>query len=440
MQRTKDITESVEAIVEISDASVEILQRIGQSLSSSKGWWGDKGAENEEFGQIRSVIKCNRAPVVGFWKITFLDVIGVVDTPDLRFNIAPKIPLNHFAYIVENAFYEPRNHETEISLGHNVTFVNLMCTWFMKKLESLISNGLMQDYKLIENELLNVKGKIKVISSINNWYSGNLKQVCEYSEFDLDNSANRMLLAAAKVISRNANLSPSLRLRASRAVSGMYGVQELQPNDLVVSERNLWPHYKAALSLAKQVILGNGVDLISGNTSGNAFLIRTPEIVENGIRSMLNAHFNSPVYLEKRRLSLKIAPTEMSLTPDLLFRIGDYHQRNAVHSERRITLSTGDVKYKVNRGEWDRSDLYQAIAFASAFQARSGIILTFGKPVMNSKAVLRIGEMSFSQFTWNFELNAKPEDAKLALVSDLDSYFDEILNIQAAELTKPLSL
>jgi 5-methylcytosine-specific restriction endonuclease McrBC regulatory subunit McrC len=220
----------------------------------------------------------------------------------------------------------------------------------------------------------------------------------------------------------------------------MYGVQELQPNDLVVSERNLWPHYKAALSLAKQVILGNGVDLISGNTSGNAFLIRTPEIVENGIRSMLNAHFNSPVYLEKRRLSLKIAPTEMSLTPDLLFRIGDYHQRNAVHSERRITLSTGDVKYKVNRGEWDRSDLYQAIAFASAFQARSGIILTFGKPVMNSKAVLRIGEMSFSQFTWNFELNAKPEDAKLALVSDLDSYFDEILNIQAAELTKPLSL
>ena len=438
MQKTKDLTESVETIVEICDESVEILQRIGQSLSSSKGWWGDKNLESQEFGQVRSVIKCSRAPELGFWRITFLDVIGVVETPDLRFNIVPKIPLDHFAYIVENAFYEPRNHINEVSLGLNDTFVSLICSWFMTRLESLISSGLMEDYKLVESDLQNVRGKINVRGSISNWYSGKLNQVCEYSEFDIDNSANRLLLAAARIISRNSILSPTLRVRASRAVSNMYGVSELEQNDIAVSGRNLWPHYKSIVSLAKQIILGNGIDLFSGNTTGNAFLIRTPDIVETGIRSMLGRHFNSYVYLERRRRSLKLVPTEMSLTPDLLFMGGDYEFRNTGLKKEHFTISTGDVKYKVNRGEWERNDLYQAIAFASAFQAVSGIVVTFGKPVLNTKAVLQVGGMRISHFTWNYELNVKPEDAKIALVNELKIYFDEVLNIKDTQITNSI--
>ncbi len=60
----------------------------------------------------------------------------------------------------------------------------------------------------------------------------------------------------------------------------------------------------------------------------------------------------------------------------------------------------GDVKYKLSKGEWDRADLYEVIAFAEAYRASQGLILRFREPGVPALAELAVGAKTVHEVTW----------------------------------------
>jgi 5-methylcytosine-specific restriction endonuclease McrBC regulatory subunit McrC len=140
-------------------------------------------------------------------------------------------------------------------------------------------------------------------------------------------------------------------------------------------------YYLDAWRLAKQVLTSVGRAAQSGQVEGWSFVFSTPDLVEQGIRSILRTELG--VSTDRRTYG----EGEARFNPDLVF--GD-------------ELAVGDVKYKVsNDADWKswRGDLYQSLAFATAAKVKHSVIVRFSEePLLVDK--VRAGENEVAQLVW----------------------------------------
>jgi hypothetical protein len=74
--------------------------------------------------------------------------------------------------------------------------------------------------------------------------------------------------------------------------------------------------YGPAITFAKLILDGGGVSTTVGEVHGTAFLIRTPEIIEDGLRTALSEKLPDHK-ISKRRLVL--GDSGLSINPDPVF-------------------------------------------------------------------------------------------------------------------------
>jgi hypothetical protein len=164
-------------------------------------------------------------------------------------------------------------------------------------------------------------------------------------------------------------------------------------------------YYTDSLIIAKALLRGAARKLGAGGEVAWAFLIRTPEAVEAGIRTILQGSLDPHFKVEKRGLAL--LPSMKTFNPDLVF--GD--------------LAVGDVKYKLQGHDWDTGDLYQAVAFATAFQVKQAAIVTFS----TAQAVhppLQIGDVRLTNFCWTADGSLTPVESAARLAADVYSWLE----------------
>src|SRR5206468_2200533 len=104
---------------------------------------------------------------------------------------------------------------------------------------------------------------------------------------------------------------------------------ELRTSDLRVAVDRRTAHYRDALALARHILRGERRTLEHGTQDAWTFLIRTPDLVESGLRQVLSEK------LARRHVkagTISLPGTTMTANPDLLFDAG---------------LAVADVKYKL---------------------------------------------------------------------------------------------
>lgn len=106
-----------------------------------------------------------------------------------------------------------------------------------------------------------------------------------------------------------------------------------------------------AIALGRNLLRWTGRSLAEGGAAAWTFLIRTPEMVEAGVRSVLAERLGPGTVRKEGR---QLVGSTLTFNPDLVF--------------GGPAVAVGDVKYKLAGGDWDRSDLYQVVAFATAFR------------------------------------------------------------------------
>ena len=187
----------------------------------------------------------------------------------------------------------------------------------------------------------------------------------------------------------------------------MDGVGPLLHADRRLKPDRLSKNYTHPISLAHLILDGCGISLSDGKTQGTSFLLRTPEIIEDGLRSII-ADGMPNIQVKKRRQML--GDSGISMNPDIVF--GD-------------RLAIADVKYKYFGRDWNRTDFNQVVAFATAFDSQRCALFGFvSEPIFPNAAIVKVGRVEATRIAWPIGSNASPEFVAQTMVEGLYRWLD----------------
>jgi hypothetical protein len=379
----------------LTEAQIEALRRAGENLAKGTGRFGEKIE-----GSDASLIRVERLTGSAA-RVKVLDAVGMLAVDGLQLTVEPKIPQRHFLDIVCRSNRLPEIGTLPASLEEGVHFTVLVCQWFLIALERVLAEGLIRDYREVRDETDAVRGRLLRLPTARLFYRGRLAVAAEFEEFDHDNALNRVLLAAARILIGAPFLPERLRSRALRAAALMEGVGEMTPVDLDAAIDRRSSYYRDGFVLAKEVIAASGRSLRRGDRRSWTFLFRTPIPIEEGLQSIIRDGLK-PVSV--RKTSVALGGTTMSVHPDLVF--DDY-------------AAVGDVKYKTDRSDWDRGDLYQVVAFATAAGVETAVLVDFRRTAVGALDPVWFDQVKVSNVFWPTDLALSPGEAATALVEEL---------------------
>jgi 5-methylcytosine-specific restriction enzyme subunit McrC len=404
----RTLRESRPELLELAEAQRDRLVKVGKRLSSKSTWWGASGDEPRE----RTLITCEHVSGSQY-RVTVNDAVGAIGLPGLSLVIRPKVTLSHFVYLLAASVSEPRFIEDVAVADPEASLFELVAAWFLDASERLLRLGLVKDYRETDDVLPIARGRIRPIATARLYYAGRVAVDCEFDEFDHDNSLNRLIKGAAKVVARNRDFKRDLRRRSSRVAAQLDDVSEVRPSDLDAIPDLRASHYREPVAFAKWVLLGQGVAPRESEHGARTFLLRSPELIEDGIRNILADRLEAHWGLQRKPHGRQVIGAPITLNPDLVFDGAPV---------------TGDVKYKLPQ-KWDRRDLEQAVVFATGFKAEKACIVHFEHGHVekgSSLAELRVGNLEVTAFAWNFGEDVDPSEAAQALVTQVSTWLGAV--------------
>lgn len=393
--------ESKPTVLNLNEGEVDALLLVGRELASTSTWWGNSGSEPS-----RSVISADRLRDGGY-RVTFRDVIGLVRVGDKQIRVLPKIPIDHFSYIASRSDLAPRLSTTTTQVDEGLDFSAVIARWCVDSAEKLLRQGLRKDYTDQTNELDQVQGSIQPMETTMLTSIGVARAVCSFQEFTEDIMLNRVAKAACLKVARMDFVDSALRARARQVAYRMDDVGAMQPNDLRVQVDRLTANYSRLLNLSKLVLAGLGLTVAAGRHIGTAFLIRTPELIEDGLRSILKDGLQD-IKISKRRLML--GDSGLSINPDLVF---------------GSTLAVADVKYRLLGKDWSKSDFNQVVTFATGFRTKSAAVIGFSNGAVPLPRPVSVGDVKVRAFSWAALSEADPKASASALTAQLHAWLYE---------------
>jgi len=276
---------------------------------------------------------------------------------------------------------------------------DLVAQWFVWRTEDLLRRGLLSDYEERSDEFSFARGSIQALPTARAFYQGRLVLSCQYDEFSEDSALNRVILAGLKAVAATPVISEDVRIRALVAKAQMSGVGVLRTSDVRAQLDRRSRFYDDAFQLALHVLASTGRTFSAGTEKAWTFLIRTPWVVESALRGILQSGMIG--HCEVMKFPIPIVPTSVTLAPDLVF------------GSRAI----GDVKYKIAKPQWNRSDLYQITTFAVGFKVKSALLVAFSDGSTTSLDDLVVGNIHVHAVLWDCQA-PDPEAARAQFVEE----------------------
>jgi 5-methylcytosine-specific restriction enzyme subunit McrC len=367
-------------ILEIPDEDAIALQAVVDRLQSISEEW-----KQEELSELEGELSTTGTGRIAFskvqdghWKVEAHHVIGVIHAGSTTIEFFPKIPLEHLMYFAEAAEVFPKSARAWTPSSSATSLRELVTYWFIEEVDRLLKVGLARDYveQVITGETWG--GTLDVLYVTDQYYQGAVQPRVTTDLFSVDSPLNRVLRAA---VARVASAGVTHSHRARQMLGAFAEVGPLRSTDLRTYPARNTKHYRDAWRLATQVLVSVGRSAQSGQLDGWSFILSTPDLVERGIRKILQEVLGVST---SRQI---FGGGQATFSPDLVFGDG---------------LAVGDVKYKVsNDSDWTnwRTDLYQSLAFATAARVHSAVIVRFSEVPITVLPV-DSGEYSVAQLVW----------------------------------------
>lgn len=371
------VVENEPTILDLNAEAAAALRATGQQMASSAGWWGDRSGPGK--GSVIDV----QVAGTDRYQVVFRDVVGVIRLEGRQIEVVPKIPLQHFLYLAARGAVGPRFEHMDVDVAPSTRLVDVLAAWFVQAAEGWLSRGLRADYQSHQDELAAARGEILVCDTTMALLRGRPVVHCRYDELSDDAPMNRVVKAACVAVAASTAVPASLSARARRAVARLVDVGPLQPNDVCAQVDRVNNSYARVFPLALLVLQGLGLSFASGRHRGSAFLIRTPELIEDGLRSVMQDALPHTVVTKRRFL---LGNTGLSMNPDVVFGLNE---------------AVGDVKYRYLKKDWNRSDLNQAVAFAAAARCGSALLVGFAADAaMSLPRDVPVGDIRVRCLAW----------------------------------------
>jgi 5-methylcytosine-specific restriction enzyme subunit McrC len=393
-----EIRESEFSVLDLDDVQLAHLRQLSKDLAGSKAFWGSP--DDSPDGRIIDI----RPFELGRYEVKVHNAIGTIVTPGMTILVKPKIPMDHFVFIASRAFsVSARKSNDKTGLASGLAFHSLVCTWFLSEIETILTGGLARDYVTKRESLAVARGSIDVKLTALNWLRGKVEVESTIDDYSEDMVANRILKKALKVISKSVGLETSVTSRSNVLLRHFSAVGDAEQSARA-DTRNLHRTYVDALELAYEVIGGQGRTIGMGASLSKTFLFKTPDLIESGITSILNSSKSGVKVVKSRKVLL---PSSFSVNPDLV--IGN-------------VPFTGDVKYKIQHGLWNRNDLGQAVLFATAFSSPRSLVVSFVEDLAHQPEFVPVGPIGVTAISWLYGGGRAPEDSSLDFISRYEDW------------------
>jgi 5-methylcytosine-specific restriction enzyme subunit McrC len=403
--RRETIVESAPRDLDLTLAEARALTAAGKRLALSRIIASEE-SDSVETDDEPTLIRCQMNPS-GTWRVTVTDAVGLIAVGDLRLLVEPKIPRVHLFHLFGRSDLFPRIDATKAAARTGAHLWELVCRWLIDALEHVLRRDLVRDYLAFRDTLETARGRIDPLETGSTYYRGSLHFVCDFEEFGNDTPLNRVLKAAALAVAASPDATPATRRRALAAAARMDEVSPLRTLDLRVTLDRRTAHYADALALARSILSNIRRGLEHGNALAWTFLIRTPELVEAGVRNELRDRLGGKWNIRKETIPLHGAG--MTVSPDLLIGFD-----NAI----------GDVKYKRAKPRWLRPDLYEVTTFAAAAEVSRAAIIGFRGAKDPQPPAVGIGDTEVRYFGWVADEDVTPDAAANALAADIEAWLE----------------
>jgi 5-methylcytosine-specific restriction endonuclease McrBC regulatory subunit McrC len=396
---TLTLEESREILLDLTPDQAAALRAVAKKLVSTKQWWGDDAAADDapDSTSHRSPIRCLDAGE-GRYRVTVYNAVGLIALRDLQLAVQPKIPQEHLLYLFAQSGEFPRLDTLPAHGATGAHLWDLLAHWYVAAAENVLQADLIRDYHLVGEELPVIRGRTAPLAVTRAVYGGRLSFPCEFDDFTANTPLNRTLKAAAFLVASH-TLHADTRHRARTLVARMDDIGPYQYADLYTSLDRRTRHFADAFTLARHLLTHQARLLAGGDTLAWTFLIPTPSLVEAALLRILHDHLVPTWLVEKR--GRQLPNSTLTFNADLVFsRPGS-----------STTTAIGDVKYKLATTDWNRADLYQLIAFATAFTAPTAALVTFRRPLTAPLTPLQVGPVHVSELSWPADEAITPTDA-----------------------------
>lgn len=324
----------------------------------------------------------------GVYTLKAGSIVGALDLEGLSLYIEPKVTIRRLLYLALYAAgdVELREESFLFERVKNPTLADLLALALGRAAGRAFRQGLWQGYRVREEALHTVRGRIMVAEQIRRRFDMPLPVEVRYDEYTEDVLANRLIKAAARLLR-------GMRLTASEAREGLRHIdatlENVTPvrypshNVPKVDFNRLNEHYREAVAIARLVLLHWFHEASRGETRVPGFLMDMnvvfQQFVTRALREELGVSEREFCSDKKMPRTVHLAvdadgKEKIRLEPDLSWWKGDW------------CIFVGDVKYKDIEskdrrfGEWDipNADLYQALAYATAL-GLPGALLVYAK-------------------------------------------------------------
>ncbi len=299
--------------------------------------------------------------------------IGIVTTGDLAVVVRPKVPMDRVMFVLAYALGIWPWVRDDSALAGDSNVMEAMIPAFVHHTERAIRRGLRQDYRVEEEALYAVRGRIAFAEQIRRRPGIPLPVEVNYDDFTEDIAENRLLHTAIHLLGRIPIRSDRWRreLRGLRPAFAAVGVGSYRRGAVPeVRYHRLNEHYRPAVELARLIIESSSLELRHGEVTASSFLIDMNKVFEEFLRTALRDTLGLsdqewPAADSRRHLTLDRGE-RINLIPDLM-----WHGPGVGKA-----VFVGDAKYKhIEPDGFRHADVYQMLAYCIASDLPSGLLV-----------------------------------------------------------------
>lgn len=332
------------------------------------GPWPLSAAERDALRQVASVAVEPAAGREGEYYLTPGSTVGAVEIGDLSVSIRPKLEIARVLFLAgyaTEAFTVPER----FGFPEAPTLVEALAPALAAAARRAFGGGLLHGYRVEEEALLTVRGRIRVNDQIRRRFGVAVPVEVRYDEFTDDVTANRLVKAAAGRLGRMRLRSPRSR-RELRWVGGRLenvSLVEYPPAAVPdVTFDRLNERYREAVALARLVLRHSSFETGRGSLRAAGFLMDMNQVFEDFVtRALREALGVSARVLRAEDGGVHLDEAQrIRLRPDLSW-----------WDRRGECAFVGDVKYKRADDGAPNADIYQLLAYATALDLPGGMLI-----------------------------------------------------------------
>lgn len=341
----------------------------------------------------------------GAWDITPGSTVGALEIGDvLSVSIQPKLDIGRVFFLASYALGEFRLRDLESFLyPEQDPPLETMARFFADAAQRAFARGLLHGYRIEEEALLTVRGRIRFDEQVRRRFGAPLPVEVRYDDFTDDVLANRLVKAAALALGAMRLKDPKSRTRIGRVAATLENVTPVSfmpPNIPKVKFTRLNEHYRRVISLSRLILQHATVETGRGPVRAAGFLMDMNKVFEGFVRRALREQLPLPEHAFPDTSTAHLdRAQQIRLRPDLTWR------------EAGRCVFVGDAKYKrVRDTQVPNADLYQLLAYATALDLPGGI-LVYAKGEKDS-AIHRVRNAEKQLEVFALDLAGAPEQIR----------------------------